>query len=129
MIGFYYAQRIILGEGIKSRMKNGSETEPKIYFKQDFMFTTQSMQTKYSQSLLTEEDEISTCSYVIWVFKKDFFRTKFESKRIFVIIFKYQSKYTTFNSKLHQRDYVIFYSSFVLKCSYTRNFTKSKDDF
>jgi len=60
-------------------------------------------------------------------FLRRIFSNKRGKKNFFVIIFEYQGKYTTVNSKLHQRDYVIFYSSFVSKCSDTRNCTKNKD--
>jgi hypothetical protein len=64
MIGFYYTVKTF-GGGIKSRMKNDSE--PKIYFRQDFLHTTQIMQTKQSQAVLTDEDEIRSSGDFIWI--------------------------------------------------------------
>jgi len=60
-------QRELFWEGaeLKSRMKNDSEIEPKIYFKQDFMLNTQFTYTKQLQVVLTHEDEIRACSYFI----------------------------------------------------------------
>jgi hypothetical protein len=67
MIGFYYAERIFFlgGWGEGSRMKNESEIEPKIYFRHDFMLTTQFVYTKQCQAVLAEKDEIRACSYFI----------------------------------------------------------------
>ena len=83
MIGFYFAERIILGGGIKRGMKNDSETKSKIYFRQDFMLTTHFMLTtdfmltthfmlttqftctKQLQVVLINKGEIRECSYFI----------------------------------------------------------------
>ena len=120
-------QRELLWLGMNSRMKNDSEIEPKIHFRRDFMLTTHFTYKKQLKAVLTEEDEIRTCRYFIWIFKKDFFEQKWKAKNVSLIIFKYQGKYTTVNSKLHQGDYVIFYTSFVSKCCDTWNFTKSNN--
>jgi hypothetical protein len=66
MIGFYYAVKTF-GGGIKSRMKNDSEIEPKIYFRQDVLHTTQIMHTKQLQAVLTDEDEIRSSGVFIWI--------------------------------------------------------------